>query len=74
MNKIEDLNVGDKVLIRVDEHEKICTVERVTKIYIYANGIRFNRRMGWATGSNIGFIRPATEKDIIRLGNSAEEQ
>ena len=74
MNKIEDLNVGDKVLIRVDEHEKICTVERVTKIYIYANGIRFHRISGWATGQNIGFIRPATDKDIIRLGNSAEEQ
>ena len=73
MSKVEDLKVGDKVLVGVNEHEKLCTVERVTKIYIYANRIRFNRRMGWATGSNRGFIRPATEKDIIRLGNSAKE-
>ena len=71
MSKVEDLNVGDKVLIRVDEHEKLCTVERVTKIYIYANGIRFRRISGWAAGSNTGFIKLATDKDIIRLGNSA---
>lgn len=74
MKRLEDLKKGDKVLIRVNEHEKLCTVERVTKIYIYANGIRFRRISGWATGSNTGFIRPATEKDIIRLGNSAEKQ
>lgn len=71
MSKVENLKVGDKVIISVNEHEKLCTVERVTKAYIYANGIRFNRKMGWATGSNDGSIRPATEKDIIRLGNSA---
>ena len=74
MSKVGNLKVGDKVFIRVNEHEKLCTVERVTKIYIYANGIRFRRISGWATGSNTGFIRPATEKDIIRLGNSAEKQ
>ena len=74
MKRVKDLKKGDKVFIRVNEHEKLCTVERVTKIYIYANGIRFRRIIGWATGSNIGFIRPATEKDIIRLGNSAEKQ
>ena len=74
MNKVEDLNVGDKVLIMVNGHEKLCTVERVTKIYIYANGIRFRRTTGWATGSNMGLISPATEKDIIRLGNSATKQ
>ena len=74
MKRLEDLKKGDKVIIRVNEHEKLCTVERVTKIYIYANGIRFNRRMGWATGPNDGSIRPATEKDIIRLGNSAAKQ
>ena len=74
MSKVENLKVGDKVFIRVNEHEKLCTVERVTKIYIYANGIRFRRISGWAIGSNIGFIRPATDKDIIRLGNSAAKQ
>ena len=74
MSKVENLKVGDKVFIRVNEHEKLCTVERVTKIYIYANGIRFRRISGWATGSNIGFIRPVTEKDIIRLDNSVAKQ
>ena len=74
MSKVENSKVGDKVFIRVNEHEKLCTVERVTKIYIYASGVRFRRISGWATGSNIGFIRPATEKDIIRLGNSAAKQ
>ena len=74
MKGLEDLKKGDKVLIRVNEHEKLCTVERVTKIYIYANGIRFRRIIGWATDSNRGFIRPATEKDIIRVGNSAAKQ
>ena len=74
MKGLEDLKKGDKVLIRVNEHEKLCTVERVTKIYIYANGIRFNRKIGWATGSNDGSIRPATEKDIIRLGDIATKQ
>ena len=70
MKRVKDLKEGDKVFIRVNEHEKLCTVERVTKIYIYANGIRFHRISGWATGSNTGFIKPATENDIIRLGNS----
>ena len=70
MSKVENLNVGDKVFIMVNEHKKLCTVERVTKIYIYANGIRFHSISGWATGSNTGFIKPATENDIIRLGNS----
>ena len=74
MSKVENLKVGDKVFISVNEHEKLCTVERVTKSYIYANGIRFRRTIGWATGSNIGFIRPATDKDIIGLGNSVEKQ
>ena len=74
MSKVENLEVGDKVFIRVNEHEKLCTVERVTKIYIYASGMRFRRISGWATGSNIGYIRPATDKDIIRLGNSTAEQ
>ena len=72
--RIEDLKKSDKVFIMVNEHKKLCTVERVTKIYIYANGIRFNRKMGWATGPNDGSIRPATEKDIIRLSNSAAKQ
>ena len=74
MSKVENLKVGDKVFIMVNEHKKLCTVERVTKIYIYANGIRFRRISGWATGQNIGWIRPANETDIKRLGNSAEEQ
>ena len=74
MKRVKDLKEGDKVFIMVNEHEKLCTVERVTKIYIYANGIRFHRISGWATGSNTGFIKPATDKDITRLGNSAEEQ
>ena len=74
MSKVENSKVGDKVFIRVNEHEKLCTVERVTKIYIYASGMRFRRISGWATGSNTGFISPATDKDIIRLGNSTAEQ
>ena len=74
MSKVENLKVGDKVFIRVNENEKLCIVERVTKIYIYANGIRFHRICGWATGSNTGFIRPATEKDIIILGDIATKQ
>ena len=72
--RIEDLKKSDKVFIMVNEHKKLCTIERVTKIYIYANGIRFHRISGLATGSNIGFIRPATEKDIIRLGNCTVKQ
>lgn len=74
MSKVENLKVGDKVFISVNEHEKLCTVERVTKAYIYANGIRFRRISGWATGQNIGWIRPANETDIKRLGNSAAKQ
>ena len=31
MSKVENLNVGDKVFIMVNEHKKLCTVERVTK-------------------------------------------
>lgn len=74
MKRVKDLKKGDKVFIRVNEHEKLCTVERVTKIYIYANGIRFNRRYGWATGANDGSIRLATEEDIQKYGNSAAKQ
>ena len=74
MKRVKDLKEGDKVFIRVNEHEKLCTVERVTKIYIYANGIRFHRLSGLATGSNTGFIRPATEKDIIRHDNCTIKQ
>lgn len=71
MSKVENLKVGDKAFISVNEHEKLCTVDRVTKIYIYAEGIRFHRISGLATGQNIGWIRPANETDIKRLGNSA---
>lgn len=62
--RIEDLKKGDKVFIIVNEHKKLCTVERVTKIYIYANGIRFHRISGLVTGSNIGFIRPVPKKTL----------
>ena len=72
--RIEDLKKGDKVFIMVNEHKKLCTVERVTKIYIYANGIRFQRISDLPTGSNTGYMRPATEKDIIRLGNCTVKQ
>lgn len=73
MRKTENLKVGDKVVITVGG-TKLCTVERVTKMYITANGIRFNRRYGWATGANDGSIRLATEEDIQKYGNSAAKQ
>ena len=81
MSKLEELKVGDEVVVTVGGIKpctvggtKLCTVERVTKMYITAGGIRFNRRQGWATGANNGSIRPATEKDIQKYGDIAAKQ
>ena len=48
MSKVENLKVGDKVFIRVNEHEKMCG-EETFKTYdyeyfglVYNNGLGFN--------------------------------
>lgn len=62
MSKLEELKVGDEVVVTESTTKRIAKIERVTKLYLVVDGVRYNRRHGWATGyTNKSTIMPVTE-------------
>lgn len=66
-----DLKVGDKVIFEgCFSGEAIVTVEKVTKNYIYAEGIRYRKSDGYPLNGNVRsnyYIRCATADEIKKV-------
>lgn len=78
MNKVEDLNVGDKVIVGgYYTHTRIRQVEKVTKKYIVVEGNKFSKEFGWIDGCSSytsDHIRPASEEDIKRVEEEVKKR
>ena len=78
MKELEDLKVGDKVIVGgVYIHDKISQVERVTKKHIIVEGSKYSKKFGWVSGLSSyssNHIRPATEEDIKRVEEETEKR
>ena len=78
MNELENLKVGDKVIVGgVYINRRICTVEKVTKRFILVEGTKYSRTDGWVSGCSgytSNHIRPDTEEDIKRVEEEIEKR
>ena len=78
MSKLEDLKVGDKVIVGgVYIHNRISQVERVTKKYIIVESVKYSKAFGWVAGCSsysANHIRHATEEDIRRVEEETEKR
>lgn len=73
MKELKDLVAGDKVVIKHKNDEGtiiyVATIERITRHYIYAIGVRFCKRNGKMIGEKSGsrtHIEIASEEVIIQ--------
>ena len=77
MKKLEDLKVGDKVIVSgLYCHDRISQVERVTNKYIFVESVKFSKafgRLSWCRTSSV-HIKPATEEDIRRVEEETEKR
>ena len=76
MKELEDLKVGDKVIVGgLYRYDRISQVERVTNKYIFVESVKFSRafgRLSWCRTSK-AHIKPATEEDIRRVEEETEK-
>ena len=78
MSELENLKVGDKVIVGgVYIHNRISQVERVTKKYIVVESVKYSKAFGWVAGCSsysANHIRPASEEDIRRVEEETEKR
>ena len=78
MSKVENLKVGDKVIVGgIYIHDRISQVEKVTKKHIIVEGLKYNKTYGWVAGlssSSSNHIKPATEEDIRRVEEETDKR
>lgn len=78
MKKIEDLKVGDNVIVGgAFIYNRIAQVEKVTKKYIIVEGSKYSKAFGWVVGCSsytANHIRPASEEDIKRVKEETEKR
>ena len=78
MKELEDLNVGDKVIVGgAYSYCRIRQVEKVTKKHIIVEGSKYSKAFGWVVGCSgysSNHIRPATEEDIKRVEEETEKR
>ena len=78
MKELEDLKVGDKVIVGgAYIYDRISQVEKVTKKHIVVEGNKFSKEFGWIDGCSSytsDHIRPATEEDIRRVEEETEKR
>lgn len=78
MNKVEDLNVGDKVIVGgAFIYDRISQVEKVTKKHIIVEGSKYSKVFDWIVGCSSyssNYIRPATEDDIKRVEEEVKKR
>ena len=77
MSELEDLKVGDKVIVSgLYRYDRISQVERVTNKYIFVESVKFSKafgRLSWCRTSS-AHIKPATEEDIRRVDEETEKR
>ena len=77
MKELEDLKVGDKVIVSgFYRYDRISQVERVTNKYIFAESVKFSKafgRLSWCRTSS-AHMKPATEEDIRRVEEETEKR
>ena len=77
MKGLEDLKVGDKVIVSgLYCHDRVIQVERVTNKYIFVESVKFSKafgRLSWCRTSS-AHIKPATEEDIRRVEEETEKR
>ena len=78
MKELEDLKVGDKVIVGgAYSYCRISQVEKVTKKHIIVEGNKFSKEFGWIDGCSSytsDHIRPASEEDIRRVEEETEKR
>ena len=78
MSELEDLKVGDKVIVGgAYSYCRIRQVEKVTKKHVVVEGNKFSKEFGWIDGCSSytsDHIRPATEEDIRRVKEDEEKR
>ena len=78
MKGLEDLKVGDKVMVvGAYIHNRISQVKKVTKKHIIVEGSKYSKAFGYVVGYNnysSNHIRPATEEDIKRVEEETEKR
>lgn len=78
MYGLENLRKGKKVIVGGAYIDcRICTVEKVTKKFIFVEGTKYCRIYGWMPGYSSyssNYIRPATEEDIKRVEEETEKR
>lgn len=70
METLENVKVGDKLLVRTRYGEDIETVERITPTLVVTKTRRFRKIDGNESGSSAWFYtfaKPATEEDVERI-------
>ena len=77
MKELEDLKVGDKVIVSgLYRYDRISQVERVTNKYIFVESVKFSKafgRLSWCRTSS-AHIKPAKEEDIRRVEEEVEKR
>ena len=78
MKKLEDLKVGDNVIVGgAYIYNRISQVEKVTKKHIIVEGSKYSKAFGWVVGCSSyssKHIRPATDEDIKRVEEETEKR
>lgn len=70
MEALENVKVGDKLIVRTSYNECIETVERITATLVITKYHRFNKKRGEALGGDAWthiWATPASTKDVERI-------
>lgn len=79
MNELENLKVGDMVIIKgnITDVKTLSTIDRVTKTQIIIGYRRFRKSDGQLVGRDdwhYANIRPATDEDIEQINKEREKR
>ena len=66
MDNLEDIKVGDKVVLYRRYDKKVCKIDRVTKTFVVVDGNKFRKKDG-SGGYYSAYIRRATEEMIAKV-------
>ena len=77
METLENVKVGDKLIVRTSYNECIETVERITATLVITKYHRFNKHRGNALGSDAWthiWAKPASAKDVERITKATKRR
>lgn len=70
MENLEDIKVGDKVILISRYSKKVCKVDRLTKTQIVVDGDKFRKLYGFSVGYRGWYssvIRKASPEEIAKI-------